>query len=613
MKTLSSGYRKSVFLSLAKCYRPFFFRIGVLLILGLLGRACLLWNANRIGQWVDAGSPSPARFLGELGILILIGFVFTWLFRVGFSRASALAVSSLYDDVTRHASRFPMNFFRERPTGRIVTRFSSDYGNVFRLFGGPLAEFLSIITDILLISILILVASPSFWPLLFLMWLTYGGVFLLNRQRLLLQRRLLSSRRSPSIAHFAETLMGLGAIRSFQKEVSFQKRFEELDLLHLQQKRSNLSLNIGFAVQMNFVTALIFLIACGGALWFKPDSVSPGDVGVLFGFVLLAGNSTQMFFDWLSQFEEALVGVERLDEYLQIDLEPGSKIATMGFSESLAPKNNLTPGIVPEVISAPPLIEFKNVSFRYLTHHQPGPWVLQNLNLSILPGEKIGVIGRTGSGKSSLLQLLFHLERPSEGEIRIDGRQVSGHSFLKSSPSAPETEWGLEDFRTLLSYVPQEASLFQASLRENLDLPGLHSDRELLQVLTQVGLLRLASARNLSLELQEFGRGLSLGERQLLCLARALLQNRPILVLDEATSNVDPQSEERMTQASEELFADRTQIIVAHRLSTLRNVNRVLWLHEGRTQALGPREEVLAQFRKFVIGQGNVSPTRRFL
>ncbi|MEI7972938.1 MAG: ABC transporter ATP-binding protein [Bdellovibrio sp.] len=613
MKSFSSGYQKSVFLSLAKCYRPFFFRIGTLIILGLIGRACLLWNANRIGQWVDAGSPSPSQFLGELGILVVIGFVLTWIFRVGFSRASALAVSSLYDEVTRHASRFPMNFFRERPSGRIITRFSSDYGNVFRLFGGPLAEFLSIITDILLISVLILVASPSFWPLLVLMWLTYGGVFLLNRQRLLLQRRLLSSRRSPSIAHFAETLMGLGAIRSFQREVSFQKRFEELDLLHLLQKRSNLRLNIGFALQMNTVTALIFLIACGGALWFKPESVSAGDVGVLFGFILLAGNSTQMFFDWLSQFEEALVGVERLDEYLHIDLEPGSQIPSLKLSQSIDLKYASNQVLVRGESPAPPLVEFKNVCFQYLTNNQPGPWVLQNLNFSIRPGEKIGVIGRTGSGKSSLLQLLFHLERPTRGEIRIDERQVSGLSLSKPTQPRRESDWALEDFRALLSYVPQEASLFQASLRENLDLPGLHTDGELLKVLAQVGLSRLASPQSLTLELQEFGRGLSLGERQLLCLARALLQNRPILVLDEATSNVDPQSEERMTQASEELFADRTQIIVAHRLSTLRNVNRVLWLHEGRTQAIGPREEVLAQFRKFVIGQGDVSPTSKLL
>ncbi len=592
MKRQRTGFSQSVYQTLRWAYGPFWGRMLVLLILGLIGRLFLLANANLVGKWLDLGAPKPVQFLLLLAGLICLGFFLTWVFRVGFSRFSAHAVSLFYDEVTLRTSRYPMDFFRSNPSGRIVTRFSSDYGNVFRLFGGPLAEFVSIVYDLLLISSLMLAASWYFAPVLLLMVVCYWSVFKGNRSRLLQNRRLLSSRRSPSIAHFAESLLGAGAIRSFQRERHFLKKFSELDSLFLEQRKTTVRLNLWFSLQMNALTALTFVFSALGCWWLHDRGlVSSGQIGVLFGFVVFSGNTVQMFFDWLSQFEDALVGVERLDEYLRLPLETGAWLPEKAQfptkharAESLVPAQPRT-SLIPE-------IRFQDVWFRY---HEGSPWILKELSVAFQPGEKIGIIGRTGSGKSTLIQLLFHLDRTTRGQILIDGQVV------KSLPS--EAGWDLRDFRNLVSYVPQEPSLFQGTLKKNLDLRGQAPEDLCLDVLRRVGLERFATSAGLQMNLEEYGKSLSLGERQLICLARALLQRTPVLVMDEATSSVDPQSEELMTQAAQDLFADRTQLIVAHRLSTLRYCQKVLWMDQGMVRMFGPREEVLAEFQNFMVVQ----------
>jgi ABC-type multidrug transport system fused ATPase/permease subunit len=151
-----------------------------------------------------------------------------------------------------------------------------------------------------------------------------------------------------------------------------------------------------------------------------------------------------------------------------------------------------------------------------------------------------------------------------------------------------------------MAFISQEPILFQGSLRFNLDIEGHHPDANLNEVLLKVGLLEWVQAHpdGLNMKIEERGKNLSLGERQLLCMARCLLQQSPIVIMDEATSSVDPQSEEILVRATEEFFADRTQIIIAHRLSTLAKCDRILWLQNGEIVALGPTSEVLPRFKK---------------
>ncbi|MNL18478.1 Toxin RTX-I translocation ATP-binding protein [compost metagenome] len=299
-----------------------------------------------------------------------------------------------------------------------------------------------------------------------------------------------------------------------------------------------------------------------------------------------------MFFEWLSQFEEAMIGVERLDQYLRMDLEKGNYLPS---SARFPTGHPVYPAPFEKYLETRKLtddrsasVEVQNLWFRY---RDDLPWVLKNVNFQVRAGERLGIVGRTGSGKSSLIQALFYLYPLSQGSISINNHNPRMHDDDKGVD--------LNLYRKSISFISQEPILFQGTLRFNLDVDQIHTTEELLNVLKQVGLLEWVQSHpdGLDLRIEERGKNLSLGERQLLCMARCLLQDSPIVIMDEATSSVDPQSEEIMVRATEEFFSQRTQIIIAHRLSTLAKCDRILWLQKGEVVDLGPTSEVLPRFK----------------
>lgn len=603
------GFNRSVFQTLAEAYRPILIPVLATFVLGFIGRSLLLANANVIGFWVDSfchpehGVPCKStpvflqNFTSEdyiklLAVMAGIGFILTLSFRVSFSRLSAKAISRVYDEVTLRTSRLPMSFFDATPAGRIITRFSSDYGNVFRLFGGPLAEFLSIIFDLTVMAMLITVASPYYLIFVVAIAFLYYGVYRLNRLKLRQARRELSASRSPSIAHFAETTQGASTIRSFRRQESFSDRFNHLDRYFLDQKLKTTGRVIGFSVQMNSLSALLLLMT-GIAAYFlvRQGLASVGSVGVAFSFIALSGNTVQMFFEWLTQFEEAMIGMERLDQYLRKDLEPGNLLPSSAEFKTGHPKYEAS---LEKYLQNRRLTNDRSASVQvnglWFKYREDLPWVLKNLNFEVKAGERLGIVGRTGSGKSSLIQALFYLYPLQSGQISING-------FCPKTKST-ETGMDLNLYRRSIAFISQDPVLFQGSLRTNLDIENSLPDERLHQVLDQVGLREWVEqqAGGLNMRIEERGKNLSLGERQLVCMARCLLQDAPVVIMDEATSSVDPQSEEILVKATEEFFSDRTQIIIAHRLSTLEKCDRVLWLHNGEIQSLGPTREVLPRF-----------------
>jgi ABC-type multidrug transport system fused ATPase/permease subunit len=481
-----------------------------------------------------------------------------------------------------------MRFFDTNPVGRIVTRFSSDYGNVFRLFGGPFAELLSIIFDLACMVILVSVASLYYLPIIALIAVFNYFVYRMNRDRLRVERRDLSASRSPSIAHFAETTQGASTIRIFGRQLTFLKRFIQLSDRFQKQRVSAAAAVLIFSMQMSLLTGVLLLITgLAGYEMAKQGMVSIGSIGVAFTFIVLSGTSIQMFFEWMAQFEEAMTGVERLNDYLVRPLEPGSKLPSWRSFPTKHPAyavNEEEELKRQRLVSAPAAaVSVEDLWFRYAPDL---PIVLKGINAQIRPGEKIGIVGRTGSGKSSFVQALFHMYPFEKGRIAIDGH-------------APG-DVDLQLYRRAIALIAQEPTLFRGSLRENLDLAGAHSDDEINEALDRVGLgdwLNERGTVGLKFNIEEKGRNLSAGERQLLCMARCLLQDAPVVILDEATSSVDPQSEEILVDATEKFFADRTVIIIAHRLSTLEKCDRVLWLHQGEVKMFDEASRVLPVFR----------------
>ncbi len=599
-------YSATVFSTVFAAYRPFRVRILALIAVGFMGRLLLLSNANLVSWWADPGARpavlrmlSYAEFVSLLVIVTSVGFVLTSIYRIAFSRLSALAISRLYDEVTYRTSRLPMVFFDTQPVGRVVTRFSSDYGNVFRLFGGPLAEFLAIVFDLVSMTILIGMASPYFLTLFVLVAVLQAGVYLLNRSALRRERRQLAASRSPSIAHFAESVQGVTSIRVFGRVRTFFERFQRLNNEYLRARiRTGLYLT-AFSLQMGALTALL-LLSTGVAGWYLMllGRVSLGDVGVAFAFIMLSSNSVQMFFEWMAQFEEAMTGVERLDDYLRRDLEPGLRLPSAAefavnpaqLKYSVEDEAHLNSDKI--TLKRAAGISVQNLRFRYAAHL---PFVLDGLSFEIKAGEKVGVVGRTGSGKSSLIQALFRFYPIDAGEIRIEGHRANVDGIAGEKEGI---DLGL--YRRSIAYIAQEPTLFRGTLRENLDLKGRHSDGVLIESLERVdlGVWFRHQEQGLATFIEERGKNLSAGERQLLCMARCLLQDAPIVVMDEATSSIDPQTEEVLVKATEEFFSDRTQIIIAHRLSTLIHCDRVLWLKDGRIRMFDRPERVLPLFRE---------------
>lgn len=595
------GFHRSVYQTLYWAYRPFLWKIVICIGVGIFGRSLLLGQANLIGRWIDCapqcstpwGAVTDQAFVSLLLLMTGIGFVLTLFYRTLFSRFSAQAVSRIHDEVILRTSRYPLRFFDVTAAGRIVTRFSSDYGNVFRYFGGPLAEFISIIVDLFLMVVLITLANPTFLIFVALIILLNFIVYRVNRDRLRLIRREVSASRSPSIAHFAETTQGASTIRSFLREGSFKSRFTRLDRFYIEQKKRTFKNLVGFAYQMNSLSTLLLLITGVSSYYLvKIGHLTVGEVGVAFSFIVLSGNTVQMFFEWLAQAEEAMIGLERLDNYLRKPIEPGNYLPALSQFETGHPRATLTMeknfrGLkLTEKGQAS--IEVKGLWFRYSPEL---PWVLKDINFSVRPGERLGVVGRTGSGKSSLIQALFYLYPMEKGAISIN--------HLRPKMDLAEDGPDLHLYRRSMALISQDPILFQGTLRSNLDPWKHRSDEELYQVLRRVGLSDWTQIPELlKMRIEERGKNLSVGERQLLCLARCLLQEAPITIMDEATSGVDPLSEEIMIKATEELFKDKTQIVIAHRLSTLSQCDRILWLEKGAIKKLGPALEILTEFEK---------------
>lgn len=594
------GFSKSVLNMLWQAYRNSLGIIFLTLLTGFIGRIFILGNANIIGYWVDSFcidsetcTPAPSwtqgldsmDYITVLSVGTLLGFMMTFVFRVWFSRASAEAISNIYDEVTIRTSRYPISFFDTNPAGRIITRFSSDYGNVFRLFGGPLAEFFAIIFDLLAMILLISIASPYYLIPVSIIILLNFAVFKINHTRLRKARRDLSHSRSPSISHFAETTQGASSIRAFSKQDSFLERFEKLDTLYLKQKVKTSLHIMGFSLQMNMLTALLFLITGFGALYLvSTGRASVGSVGVAFAFIVLSGSTVQMFFEWMSQLEEALVGAERLDQYLRLPIEKGSFLpshAQFSTEHPVEPPQTNT-AIQTEYLKSKKAlaVKFNDV---WLSYDGQTP-VLKGVHFEIQAGEKVGIIGKTGSGKSSIIQSLFGLYPIYKGEILI------GDLSTQKSPVA--------EFRRHMSLIPQDPSLFQGTVRDNLDISRTLPEEKLYEVLKKIGLKEWASPEGLKIPIEERGRNLSMGEKQLICLGRCLLQDTEVVVLDEATASVDPHSEEIMMQATRDFFNGKTQIIIAHRLSTLESCHRIIWIDSGKVRQIGPPAEILSQFQR---------------
>uniref|UniRef100_A0A674EUK8 Cystic fibrosis transmembrane conductance regulator n=1 Tax=Salmo trutta TaxID=8032 RepID=A0A674EUK8_SALTR len=462
------------------------------------------------------------------------------------------AAQSLHNRMFNSILRTPVRFFDINPIGRVLNRFSKDIGQLDAALPWTFVDFIQIFLQI--IGVVAVAASVIPWILIPLAPLIIIFLFL---RRYFLQtsrdvKRLESTTRSPVFSHLSSSLQGLWTIRAFRAEERFQNTFDAYQDLHSESWFLFLVTSRWFAVRLDGMCAVFVTITAFGCLLLR-DQVEAGSVGLALSYAVTLMGMFQWGVRQSAEVENMMTSVERVVEYTEL--------------ESEAPWE--TQKRPPPEWPSQGLITFDRVSFSYSSD---GPVVLKDMKAMFRPKEKVGIVGRTGAGKSSLVSALFRLAEP-EGRIYIDGVLTS--------------EIGLHDLRQKMSIIPQDPVLFTGTMRKNLDPFSQHTDEDLWNALQEVQLKSVVEELPNKMEtvLAESGSNFSVGQRQLVCLARAVLRKNRILIIDEATANVDPRTDELIQKTIRDKFRECTVLTIAHRLNTIIDSDRILVLDAGQIHA----------------------------
>ena len=567
------------------------------LVCNVMGRSALLLTSLLIGFWVDQtlgiashsylGQLSHAEFAGLLVSLTLAGFLLSTIYQVGAARVGVSVAMEYHHEAIYRVSRAPLSFFDKNPVGRIFSRFSSDFQNLTRSLGPMLADTVASFVTLILICIFSGVANPWFLPIFVFTTFLNVLIYRSNRPLLRRERRLTAALRAPSFSHFSETVQGFLSIRVFGKHGFFVDRFNQLTASYYYQKIREILVSQSLEMQLRMVAGFSFFTAgMLGVILSYWRLATIGEIGIILTYVGTASGQIQRVCQLMATLEDGLTGAERLDDYLRQPLEPEEVLSESAAYPTAHPIRR--PGDCAERLVSPAPLEVRGLSLRY----ESGPYVLKDIDLKVRAGECLGIVGRTGAGKTSLFQAILKYY-PHEGDVLLGGYKVD----LFSSRS--DKTLSLGDWRECIGFISQHPTLFKGSLRYNLIGDREFSDERLERILDQVGLGHWFRGlpNGLGSIVEEGGKNLSAGQRQLIATARCLLKDASIVLMDEATSAVDPESEERFQHATNVLLRDKTRIIIAHRLSTLKNCDRVLWLKDGGVKLLGPVDAVLQEFR----------------
>uniref|UniRef100_A0AAZ3QFQ6 ATP-binding cassette, sub-family C (CFTR/MRP), member 3 n=1 Tax=Oncorhynchus tshawytscha TaxID=74940 RepID=A0AAZ3QFQ6_ONCTS len=445
----------------------------------------------------------------------------------------------------------PQSFFDTTPIGRVINRFSKDIYVIDEALPSTVLMFLGTFFSSLSTMIVIVASTPIFAvviaPLAFIYIFVQRFYVATSRQL----KRLESVSRSPIYSHFSETVTGSSVIRAYCRHDAFVLMSDMKVDDNQKSYYPGIVSNRWLGVRIEFIGNCIVLFAALFAVIGK-DKLNPGLVGLSVSYALLVTMSLNWMVRMTSDLESNIVAVERVREYSETKTEAPWEVEDKKPSPDWPSQGN---------------VEFSDYSVRY---REGLELVLKNLTLSVKGGEKIGIVGRTGAGKSSMTLCLFRLLEAAGGEITIDGVKIS--------------EIGLHDLRSKLTIIPQEPVLFSGSLRMNLDPFERYSDGEIWKALELSHLNKFVSNQPAKLELEcsEGGENLSVGQRQLVCLARALLRKTRILILDEATAAIDLETDDLIQSTIRTQFEDCTVFTIAHRLNTIMDYTRVLVLDKGQ-------------------------------
>ncbi|KAK1229440.1 hypothetical protein PQX77_007488 [Marasmius sp. AFHP31] len=534
-------------------WAPVIFALLVVSQAAQVGNNLLLgfWTANKIpgfsqGQYI-------ALYAGLGAASALLQFVTSFIFAV----AGLFASLKMFRVAFRAVLKSPTSFFDTTPVGRLLSRLSKDQDTLDQELTANLSQFLLTFSSVLGTVALVFYVFPYLGIIFVPMVIIYYIASVYYRHSSVETKRLDSLMRSVLYSSYNETLTGLATIRAYGEQGRAIRDAEQGLDMENRAYYMTIIIQRWLGVRLDFLGNLLVFGIALFASGFR-NSVNPADIGVVLTYTL---NITQVFSSMVTQFaqqEQSMNAVERVLVYTEL---PGEDEGTLPGEQP--------PASWPDKGG----IKFTNVDLAY---RKELPLVLKNVTLSINPGEKIGVVGRTGAGKSSLIQALLRLVEVREGTIEIDGRNTR-HIELSC-------------LRGRLALVPQDSILFLGTLRDNLDPLGTRTDAELISALQRSWLLpkegpvdpEIEAKFSLDSAVGDEGANFSAGEKQLLALCRALVKASRIIILDEATSNVDVETDSKIQKTIQTEFATSTLICIAHRLNTIAYYDRILVMDAGK-------------------------------
>ncbi|KAF5360291.1 hypothetical protein D9758_009169 [Tetrapyrgos nigripes] len=515
-------------------------------------------NTLFLGFWTRMSIPGfrQGQYMAVYAGLGVSQAVFHFLLTFSIAVVNLNGSSNLFRTAFNRVLRSPVSFFDTTPMGRIQSRLSKDQDTLDMILSMTLSQLLTRISSVLGTIGLVFYVFPYLGIIFVPLSLGYFLVQTYYRRTSIETKRLDSLMRSALYSSYSETLTGLSTIRAYQEQTRAVSDAQNGLDMENRAYYMTISIQRWLSIRLDlFGNILIFGIALFAA-GFR-TSANPSNIGVVLTYTL---SITQLFSDMVSmiaQNEQNLNAVERILVYSELP------------SEGEATTSNDPPPAWP----ANGEVRFSNAQMAY----RPGlPLVLKDVSFHINAGEKVGVVGRTGAGKSSLVQALLRMAELQEGKIEIDG--VNTRNI------------GLDTLRSRLALVPQDSVLFLGTLRENLDPTGMRTDAELISLLQRAWLLPkegsvdpvIEAKFSLDSTVGDEGSNFSAGEKQLLALCRALVKNSRIIILDEATSSVDVETDAKIQSTIQTEFAESTLICIAHRLNTIAYYDRIIVMDAGR-------------------------------
>ena len=515
------------------------------------------------------------KFFMEYSSILFIGIAIQLIKELLVAFSNLKSTKYLHEKMIFSLIRAPINlFFDVVPIGQILNRLIHDLDlsqEIIWMFNKILKSLIGLLTSIYVCYLenrSSIYASPviALFAYLLLRYFITAGRDL---------NRLNGISRSPAISLFSETILGITTIRTFKQEEPSKKKFYERLNEHFGVMLYKHGTDNWFCMSLDLISHFYLGFVLIGAI-LGIDSFDAKTVGIMLDYSSDFSEELLEVFEQGTHVEKSLISLERCDAF--------TKLPSENYEDDKIKKNKMF-SLEDNSWPSEGNVNYENYSMKYRPNCD---LALKDINININPGEKIGIVGRTGSGKSSLTLSLFRIVEAFQGKISIDGQNIANIPLKK--------------LRRAISIVPQEPFLLEGTLKTNLDPLNLYTEEEINDVLDKVQLYQMLEYDNvmgknvlkgINTEIKEYGNNLSFGCRQLLCVARAILRKSKVIILDEATSSVDQKTEDIISNAVDNMFKESTVITIAHRINTVKKCQKIIVMNAGEIVEVGNPEELI--------------------